>query len=307
MLGVALVNECIRQGVKVFAVVRPGTEKVARLPKNPMVTVVECDLDDYDFLYEKIQCEEAIDAFFHLAWTSSKKEDRQNKEKQQVNVGYVKSAILAASRLGCRQFVGAGSQAEYGAMNGLVNENTTCKPVNEYGKSKYMAYIKGKEEAFKHEIAFTWVRIFSLYGIYDNEDTLIQQLMKSLKNMESIRLTSCSQIWDYLYAEDAAVAFYTLADKLIPGLYCLGSGSPRPLKEYAEIVAKEYVQIMRENGIGYTESVVMGLFNFEAKPQGNIYFVVSAPDIARLKEAIDFLPEMEFGAAIRKMIYNSIK
>lgn len=305
MLGVALVNECSRLGVKVIAVVRPGTEKVARLPRNPMVTAIECDMSDYGSLHEKIQCEETVDAFFHLAWTSSKKEDRQNKEKQQVNVSYIKSAMLAASRLGCRQFIGAGSQAEYGVMKDLVKENAICNPINEYGKSKYMAYVEGKEEAQRHKIAFTWVRIFSLYGIYDNEDTLIQQLMRSLKNMESIGLTTCSQIWDYLYAEDAAAAFYELANKMISGLYCLGSGSPKPLREYVETVAKEYIQSLREAGSECTERDIMRLLNFGAVPMAKEQSTVVAPDITKLKEDINFLPKISFGEGIRKLVVES--
>ena len=302
MLGVALANECIRQGVEVFAVVRPGTEKVTRLHRNPMVTIIECDLSDYGSLHEKIQCEETVDAFFHLAWTSSKKEDRQNKEKQHINVSYVKSAILAASNLGCKQFVGAGSQAEYGIMNELANENTTCKPVNEYGKSKYMAYTEGKEEARRHEIAFTWVRIFSLYGIYDNDDTLIQQLMRSLKRMELIGLTKCSQIWDYLYADDAAVVFYELASKMISGLFCLGSGSPQPLREYVETVAKVYVQSLREAGSECTENDVMELLDFGSVPMAKDQSIVVAPDITKLKEAINFSPKIGFEEGMRHLI-----
>lgn len=302
MLGVALVNECSRQGVKVFAVVRPGTEKVARLPRNPMVTAIECDLSDYGSLHEKIQCEETIDAFFHLAWTSAKKEDRQNKEVQSVNVSYVKSAMLAASRLGCRQFIGAGSQAEYGIMNKLTNENTICKPINEYGKSKYTAYIGGKEEAQRYAIAFTWVRIFSLYGIYESEDTLIQQLKRSLKNMEPIGLTKCSQTWDYLHVEDAAAAFYELANKMISGLYCLGSGTPKPLREYVETVAKVYVQSRREAGSDCIENDVMRSLDFGAVPMAKEQSTVVAPDITKLREAINFSPKMGFREGIRHLI-----
>lgn len=302
MLGVALINECIRRGTEVFAIVRPKSKNALRIPVHPLVTIKECDIWNYGELYKEFSESKEVDTFYHLAWTSSRKEDRNNVEMQQANVGYIKEAIIAAKRMGCKQFIGAGSQAEYGEMHSYVDENSPCAPITEYGKSKYKAYEEGELVAKEIGIDFTWVRIFSLYGLFDHEDTLIRKLIDSFLYDKEIRLSSCNQIWDYLFSEDAAVAFYELGKTGASGLYCLGSGCPQPLKKYVEIASEQFDLVEKSDGLEDNVTFASRLLRFSEIASSNKSSSFVAPEIQKLKSAINFTPRASFEEGIKKTI-----
>lgn len=302
MLGVALINECIRRGTEVLAIVRPKSKNLLHIPVHSLVTIKECDIWNYGELHKEFSESKEVDIFYHLAWTSSRKEDRNNVEMQQANVGYTKEAIIAAKRMGCKQFIGAGSQAEYGEMHSYVDENSPCAPITEYGKSKYRAYEEGKLVAEENGVDFTWVRIFSLYGIFDREDTLIRKLIDSFLSDEEMELSSCQQVWDYLFSEDAAVALYELGKMNSSGLYCLGSGCPQPLKKYVEIVSEQFDLIHNDSRFEGKVSSASRLLRFDAIASSNKSSSVVAPDTRKLKSVINFTPRVSFEEGIKKTI-----
>ena len=47
---------------------------------------------------------------------------------QEPNIQYTMDAVCLAKRLGCKLFVGAGSQAEYGRVDGKIGSNTPVNP-----------------------------------------------------------------------------------------------------------------------------------------------------------------------------------
>ena len=80
-----------------------------------------------------------------------------------------------------------------------------------------------------------WVRILNVYGPNDGENTLISYVMRELKAGRFPELTKCEQIWDYIFADDAADAILAIAERGKDGkAYPLGSGKGRILSEYVE-------------------------------------------------------------------------
>ena len=51
MLGVALINQAVEQGIKVIALVNPSSSRKDRVPQNEMVRIVECGNSDYASLF----------------------------------------------------------------------------------------------------------------------------------------------------------------------------------------------------------------------------------------------------------------
>ena len=65
-IGIALINKLIDEGIKVIAVVRPGSKRADRIPESDMVTKVECDLCNLDKLSDIIDGK--ADVFYHFGW-----------------------------------------------------------------------------------------------------------------------------------------------------------------------------------------------------------------------------------------------
>lgn len=265
MVGVALLEAALQDGSlsAAYAVVRPGSQKLSRLPKDGRIRVVPCDVEEYDTLAGKIP--EQCDVFFHLAWprTETYRESCQDILRKSRCIQTALAAVMAAKELGCGKFVGAGSQSEYGIENsGKMSPETYCRPVRADGvlhlAAGQLAHIVSKNLG----MSSIWMRIFSVYGRYDRDNSMISTTIRKLRAGQHCSFTPCEQMWDYLAAEDLGRAFY-LAGERASGqrTYCVGCGQARPLREYIETL-RDVVAPGAELGFGelpYPQDAVMYL------------------------------------------------
>ncbi len=228
-IGSALCKEMLMAGHSVTAVVRPGSSRITKLPQD--VSVIEMELDKLSELAGD------YDLFYHLAWNGSSGEERNDFHIQLSNITYTVEAVQAAKRCGCQRFIGAGSQAEYGVVPVLCSEDTTPHPFNMYGAAKLAAYHVANTVAEQANITFIWPRIYSVYGIGENSDTLLSYLINSLEAGEVPQLSNCENMWDFLYITDCTATLKLLAEhQEASGIYNLSYGDPKPLKNYVELV-----------------------------------------------------------------------
>lgn len=287
MIGVALIEECIAQNIKIYAVVRPGSLNLNRLPYSELIEIVECDLECLMELKNLIP--EECDTFYHLGWAHTGQGRNDNLMYQIDNIRYTLQAVWAAEALKCRKFVGAGSQAEYGRVEeGMIAPDTPVNPVQAYGIAKYAAGKYAMLECKRASIVCIWVRIFSVYGENDKKSSMISQAMQRLLNGEETSFTAGEQIWDYLYSSDAGKAMYLIGEKALESkIYCLGGGVTGKLKDYIRIVG-EIAGPGQELGLGKIPYDSQTIMNLQA-------------DISSLKEDTGFEPEVDFHEGIKKV------
>ena len=259
-------------GYLVYAVVRPESVHNLRLSGISGVTVVECDMSGYDILASKIG--DSTDLFFHMTWSGG----RYDFNAQLQNQNAALKALEQAAALGCRKFISAGSQAEYGVSSGIISENNLPDPFCDYGAAKIATCYLTKKRAQELGIEWVWGRIFSLYGRYEPGSRMLPHLIGELKKYSDISLSSCRQNWDYLYAEDAADAFIALGERGRNGeIYNVANGDYRPLKEYV-VTARDYFK--SESKITYGE---------DPDP-----FVSLQPSVEKIRNDTGWEPEVSF-------------
>lgn len=286
-IGTALCRYLADQGITVYAVCRPDSPRIDNLPNLKLVIPIFCNMEDLEQLSEKIPAK--VDAFFHFAWAHTIGSGRNDVVAQTDNIRYTIDAVRAASALGCQVFVGAGSQAEYGRVEGILKPETPCFPENGYGMAKLCAGQMSRLECQRLGLTHIWVRILSVYGPYDGSKTMISSTIRSMLAGERANLTSGEQQWDYLYSGDAARAFYMAAVSGQDGaVYPLGSGTARPLKEY--------ILTMRD---AIDESLTPG---FGDIPYGPLQVMYLQADISSLTEDTGFVPQISFDVGIRETI-----
>lgn len=288
MIGVALINECLKNNVEVIAISRVGSKNLNRIPISPLIRIIECDLNKIKDLENLIK--DKVDCFYHFAWEYTSKKERNNSILQNENIKLTLECISIAKILGCISFVGAGSQAEYGRVDKeKISPITPCNPEIAYGIAKYSAGKLGALLAKELKIRYSWVRIFSVYGIYDNDETLISALIKKMLKNEKIELTKGEQNWDYLFSEDAGRAFYNIGkSEKEQSVYCLGSGETKKIYEYVKLIKKT---------INSTSEIQLG-----AIPYTNNQVMNLCADISTLTENTKFIPSNNFENGILKTI-----
>ncbi len=288
-IGHALCNLLVKKGTRVYAVVRPDSNRASTLPDG--VNIIECDISSYNCLAAKI---EHADAFVHLAWANTFGGGRNDMSSQIANIQYSIDAVNAAAELGCQVFVGAGSQAEYGRVNEALTAETPCFPENGYGMAKLCAGEMTRVECQKYGMDHIWFRILSVYGPHDNPNSLISYVIRSFLNGEKPSLTGCEQMWDYIYSDDAAGAILLALEHGRNGaVYPLGSGKCRPLSEYVKSI-RDLINPHLEIGFGdkpYPDKQVMHL----------------QADISELTEDTEFRPRFSFSEGIRSLLKQERK
>lgn len=290
--GNALVRYLLQQNIEVTALVRPGSFRRSFLPEeNPLLTIVECGLEDYGKMGNQLSLK-AYDAFFHLAWDGStgkeKVGNRNNFKLQNRNVFYALDAVELCHSLNCPIFLMTGSQAEYGRKDMLVTEEMEHRPENGYGMAKLCAEGMTRLLCREYGIRHIWPVLFSVYGPWDGTESLIDTSIRKLLKGKTLPYTKGEQLWDYLYSFDAARALLLLAKKGKDGeVYHVGSGRVRPLREYIEVLYQETApdSMPRLGELPYSENQVMFL----------------GADITKLQELTGFHPEITFAEGIRRI------
>ncbi len=287
MIGTALIEECLRENVKVYAVVRGSSAKLSRLPEHEKLHLVDCDLDHLEELPKEL--EEKCDTFYHIAWGNTGENRNRSTLLQSKNIQYTLEAVRAAHKMGCTRFIGAGSQAEYGLLDlEKISPSSPVNPITPYGASKLAAGQLARMLCRELGMECIWPRIFSVYGIYEKETTMIASSLRKMLKGEPTEFTPAEQRWDYLYSKDAGRAYYLIGEKGKDGaVYCVGSGQARPLRSYIEEMAE--ITKASQPGIGarpYPPNAVMNL----------------CADIENLTEDTGFCPRYTFKEGIRETI-----
>ncbi len=289
-IGHALIEKCIKNNDEVLAICHRGSKRIKTIPDNPSVKILELDLSDYLAFSENYDNSLGkYDVFYHFAWGFTTGDGRNNIEQQSLNIQYAINAVKLANTFGCKIFVGAGSQAEYGRVEGLLKPDTPVHPENGYGIAKLCAGQLTRILCLQLGIRHIWTRILSVYGPFDGEGTLIISSLRKMLIGDDIPLTKGEQVWDFVYSSDAANAMYLLGKKGIDGkTYVIGNGKSD--------ILKNYIITMKE------KSLSDSLLKFGAIPYSKKQVMHLCADISELTKDTGFYPEVSFEEGIIKTI-----
>lgn len=296
MIGVALARQCTAAGEEVLAICHRGSSKNEVLRRLNGVEVMEADLDEYARLAGE-QWKKNYDTFYHLAWAGTAGQARNDMALQTDNIRYTLDAVELADRMGCRTFVGVGSQAEYGRCQEPLRTDTPAFPETGYGMAKLCAGQMSRCSCEKRGIRHIWARVLSVYGPYGSQDMITVALQKLLRG-EHVSFTGGEQFWDYLYSEDAARALRLMAERGMSGkTYVLGGGQTRPLREYLDILYRAVCEEMDGKGRR------VGTVGIGELPYGEGQLMYLAGDVIDLWQDTGFVPRVSFKEGIQKMVH----
>lgn len=297
MLGVSLIERLVadKSIETVFAVIRKKSPKRSRVPISSRIKIIECDINEYSELL--CQIDKECDTFYHMAWPRTATYD-ESIEDMLIKCDATKTVITAvevAEKLGCKKFIGAGSQSEYGLpLNGIYSVHLECKPVRADGVFHLLAGWTARKVAKSLKIKCIWMRIFSVYGINDRMNSMINMTIDKLMKGEHCSFTKAEQRWDYVYSDDVAEAFYLVGDKVNESkIYNIAYGESKPLREYIEAI---------RDVVAYGTVLGIGELNY---PENAIKNMIV--DISDLVNDTGWIPKTNFKSGIRKIYESKLK
>ena len=130
-----------------------------------------------------------------------------------------------------------------------------------------------------------WLRVLSIYGPFDNENSMVSSAIRGFLNGEETAFTPGEQKWDYLFSSDAAeIILRLLSDGKSGKVYCVGSGRQRLLKDYIFDIYKAV-----RGDVVTAEAVGIGKIPYAS---GQVMFLCA--DTSELEEDIGSLPYTPF-------------
>lgn len=228
---------------------------------------------------------------YNLAWNGVSSADRVIWEKQVSNVALQQELLDLALEVGCKKFVGAGSQSEYGDFENKIDESYPINPKTAYAAVKAASLTIMKSFCEINNMEWYWFRLFPVFGPHESDRWLIPALIKNIFTQDSMDLTPGEQKLAYLYVGECAKAIeMAIEADGKSGVYNVCSDNPTPLKTLVtKIRDKVKPEFMLNFGAQpYRYGQCMYMEGDTTALRANIYNLNTSNFEQRLEETIEF-------------------
>ena len=282
-VGSTVVRKLLSRGVNVTALVH--SEQKRDFVNSAKLTVIPFSMDEFGML-PSVLGKKNYDTFYHFAWNGGHAESRNNTTLQLQNVQWTIDSVRTAKGLGCSRFIGVGTIMEHETHAAAEGQENKPGMGYIYGGAKLAAHSMAKSVAADIDIDFVWGMLINAYGIGENAPRLINRTIRSIIQGEDLNFSSAEQNYDFIYIDDAALAFYLLGEKGKPFKnYMIGSGAAGPLKNFLRVI---------QDTIAPDKA-----FNLGAVPFTGIDLPTSVFSIEELQRDTGFEPKISFADGVR--------
>ena len=232
-IGSHVVKELLSHDLTVFAVVRDGN--ASQLPPHDNLIIVNCSMNDYHEIDQKLNGIHDIDTVYHFAWEGVSGKLQGDESTQLNNIRNTLDLIDRLPILGVKRFIGAGSLHEKECLS-IIESDQEIKNLGEmYKAAKLACHHMAKVKLCNMGIDFLWPIITNTYGAGEKSARLINLTIRKMLMGERPKFTKGDQLYDFVYITDTARAFYLIGEY---GKHCtnytIGTGNVQPLRDYLE-------------------------------------------------------------------------
>jgi nucleoside-diphosphate-sugar epimerase len=158
-----------------------------------------------------------------------------------INHATLRPIYQALAETGCSGFLLTGSGMEYSNSDTPHSEDEICWPDNPYGFSKLGQTILCRQLSQEFDIRTRVARVFIPFGQGDAPQKLLSSVARALASHQSIELTPCEQIRDFLHVHDLCLGYRKLVSDLsrecLFDIFNLSSGQPVRLRDLLQLLA----------------------------------------------------------------------
>jgi nucleoside-diphosphate-sugar epimerase len=231
-VGSALVKELLSHSETEKVLCVDLARNIDRLPNNPKVEFVALSIEKIEKLPSLIGTD-SYDIMFHFAWMGSAGPLRSDENVQTKNALWTVGCLRAATKMGVKKFIVAGSIMEFESYEAMYTQGTKPGLPYIYGVGKALAHELCKPIANSLGVSLVWSYITNTYGVGEKSPRFINSTLRKIIANEKLEFTAGTQNYDFIYISDVARAFYLLGIKGIANNgYVIGSGKAKPLKEF---------------------------------------------------------------------------
>jgi dolichol-phosphate mannosyltransferase len=238
-VGANLAAGLLAQGARVVGIESPsGIDwRTRSLPGLEVVTLDLCREQDVLTVIRDLQPA----AIFNCAAYGAYSVQSDARRIYDVNLLGVRHLLEAVRQVrGFRAFVQAGSSSEYGFNCSAPAEDAATQPDSDYAVSKIAAGALIRLYAQKHGVPGWVLRLYSLYGPYEDFSRLIPTLLLNARQGRFPPLVNPQISRDFVFVDDVARAFGSVVERassLRPGdAFNIGTGVRTTLADLTVLI-----------------------------------------------------------------------
>jgi UDP-glucose 4-epimerase len=252
-IGANLARRLLADGHDLHLLLRPGHQRWRLEAIAEAATVHHGDIriaEEVRAAMERIR----PDWIFHLAAYGAYPAQRDLEQAAATNVVGTLNLSQAALAVGFEAFVNAGSSSEYGFKDRPPAEDAWLDPNSAYAATKAGATILLRHLALEHRVRITTLRLYSIYGPWEEPSRLLPNLVVLGLDGELPPLVSPDIARDFVYVDDCCDAFLlaALSSRQPGSVYNVGSGIQTTIRE-AVAAARTVLNIAAEPSWGSME------------------------------------------------------
>ncbi|MDR1073901.1 MAG: NAD-dependent epimerase/dehydratase family protein [Treponema sp.] len=181
--------------------------------------------------------------WYHFKWYLGSAASDINAQVDSIKVAL--DALEHSYKIGCKRFIFAGSIMEHEVWKLSWQDGAALRARDGYAAAKYCASVMLKSRAQELGVEFINAVITNVYGPGDKKTRFIAANLAKIKYGEAktipLRFSAGTQMYDFIYIDDAARAFADIGEKGFAGRnYNVGSGGAKPLRLFLEELLDEF-------------------------------------------------------------------
>ncbi len=279
-IGANVTRSFIKKGYDVHLLLK-SHKNIWRLQDIlPSVTIHNGSIVNFSQLkkiLEKVQ----PDYILHLAANGAYSTQNDLQKIIKINIEGIKNLLLATKDIQYECFINTGSSSEYGIKNSAMKETDSCEPISYYAATKLTATHLCKIFAKTYHKPIVTLRLFSVYGYYEEPTRFITTILKNLYTKQPIKLTPGNQRRDFIFIDDVIDAYHAVIrnrKKFEGEIFNIGTGEQFTNDEVVEKLFKNTKE---------ATSIKKG--SFPSRSWDTSYWVA---DMTKTKELLNWSPKI---------------
>jgi nucleoside-diphosphate-sugar epimerase len=241
-IGANLVRRLLNDGHDLNLLVRPGytSWRIQDILKDIIIYTIDlCNKNKLEETIKKVK----PDWVFHLAAYGAYPWQTDLTQMLQTNILGTINLVEICSHEGYESFISAGSSSEYGFKQFAPSEVEWLEPNSNYAVTKASASLFCCYTAQSRNLPVYTLRLYSVYGPYEEPKRLIPALIRSGMKSELPPLVNPDISHDFIYVDDVVDAFILVANQSnqkAGTIYNIGSGIQTPLYKVVELTRQVF-------------------------------------------------------------------
>lgn len=232
-VGANLARRLLVEGHEVHLLARPSHAEWRIEEIKREVALHTVDLRDKESLESTVKAIRP-ERVFHLAAYGAYPSQADVHKMVATNITGTINLVEACLKAGFEAFVNTGTSSEYGFKAFAPKEDELLEPNSDYAVTKAGATLFCSHLARKHKANLCTLRLYSVYGPYEEPSRLIPALIMRGLDGELPPLADPDSAHDFVYVDDVCDAYIMAAARPVEehgAIYNVGTGRQTTLRE----------------------------------------------------------------------------